>query len=176
MKISIYLAVSLLAIMQLFSIAEAEVYHTEDDFSEYYYYNLHKALWSYEIFVMVDQLLNDLRLWMSLYKGEILEKGLTPELTRELEKSFGNASASVKTLLMNGENEENCSLTISLRNSLDDIINILSRLRDTKLATLWYDIYRGFDTGVKVIRKDNLRRFVDSLDDEVRFLLDIKTN
>ncbi|XP_075150017.1 uncharacterized protein LOC142224100 [Haematobia irritans] len=171
MKIAIHLTVSLLAITWLFSIADAEVY-TEDQFSEFYYRNLHRSLWSSEIYIMVEQFLSDLELWILKNQSEILEKGLAPNITHKFAQTFANATTGVKALLVNSANLRTCKLTLSLQENIINIANILSGLRDSHLAIQWYDINRRFKSDLNTIRHYNLKRFVNRVDDEVRFLLE----
>ncbi|XP_075150016.1 uncharacterized protein LOC142224099 [Haematobia irritans] len=170
MKIALYLAVSLLAIAQLFSIAQATI-TPEEQFSEFYYEKLRNSLWSFEVYVRVEQYLNELKSWISMNPLDIPEAGLSADLVDELEETITNATTKLTVLLQNAENDQACVLTISLQANLENIFDILSMIRDKSLATQWIDIYKRFENNIKLVRRENMRHFVHSLDDKVKALL-----
>ncbi|XP_075150014.1 uncharacterized protein LOC142224097 [Haematobia irritans] len=167
MKIAIYLTITLLAIILLLHITEA-AFATEDLQKQRYAEQLRKSLWSLEIYSMVENYLADLKFWML----ETPKLGLTHDLANRLEESMVQAIAAVKTLLLDYQNDKTCIAIASLQASLENIFNILSTIRDTNLVTQWHLIYNRFEINMKLWRKEYMRDFYHSLDDEVTFLLE----
>uniref|UniRef100_A0A1I8Q1F5 Angiotensin-converting enzyme n=1 Tax=Stomoxys calcitrans TaxID=35570 RepID=A0A1I8Q1F5_STOCA len=144
--------------------AEEIIESNHDKFSKFYYENLKKASWPDELYPLIADYMSNLRDWTIANKDTIIESGLNEELYKKLQNAIVGSLNIANRLAIS---PDSCIQQLLLKESYEQTFELLSLVRDTKLASEWWFKHRQFEADKKSIKERHMEQFVYKLEDKI---------